>query len=306
MTHEKDKEGLSMRHLSFAGIAFLCLAAIANAAGFVHNDNFLIFTESSISPKVAQDFANSLMTRAEAYRKQIAEDWLGRPLPAGIGRATINLRFSESEDTGLTWAIDHPSRKTHTVYLVTSADKALGTTLAHEMVHVVLATRFPHPHRLPAWLEEGIASQYDDENRKRLRADKASWWVETEVWPNVENVLSAHNIQADDREAYAVSAQVAGVRASRCPLGLGPRDAGALPDLRSRRAPTHLASLGQSVRANTGAAHPSLAAQLSNAWSPTFAERSTMSSPAVPRNEMSRSSEPSSPCPRGSRWTRTS
>ncbi|MFV1964848.1 MAG: hypothetical protein ACC628_05460 [Pirellulaceae bacterium] len=204
-----------MRRFTFTAMAFLCTAAITHAAGFVHNDNFLVFTESGISPQVAQDFAGSLMMRAEAYRKQIAEDWLGRPLPAGIGRATINLRFSDSEDTGLTWAIDHPNRKTHTVYLVTSADKALGTTLAHEMVHVVLATRFPHPHRLPAWLEEGIASQYDDEKRHELRADKAHWWVETGAWPDVEEVLRSHNIQAHDQQAYTVAAFLADMLLAR-------------------------------------------------------------------------------------------
>ena len=53
------------------------------------------------------------------------------------------MSFSEEQDAGLTWAKDNPRRKYHTLYLTTTPDRALGSTLAHEMVHVVLATAIP-------------------------------------------------------------------------------------------------------------------------------------------------------------------
>jgi len=197
-----------MKILSLATLAVLWVGSVGHAAGLAHNDNFIVFAQSGVTPRVAQELADSLMIRAGQYRKQIAEDWLGSPLPSGVGRATINLRLSDLKDTGLTWAIDHPSRKTHTVYLVTSADKALGQTLAHEMVHVVLATRFPHPYRLPAWLEEGIASQYDDPNRCRMRDEVRRWWILTKKWPPLISLLNAHNIHAEERESYAAAASL--------------------------------------------------------------------------------------------------
>ena len=134
----------------------------AQAAGFVHNENFVVFTESGLSRQVTQDFAQSVLVKAEEYRKQISQEWFGEQLPRGIGRTTINVSFSDDRDAGLTWAVDHPDRKLHTIYLYTTAEQAVGSTLAHEVAHAVLATRFPHPHRLPAWVEEGIASQYDN------------------------------------------------------------------------------------------------------------------------------------------------
>ena len=90
----------------------------------------------------------------------------------------------------------------------TSPERALGSTLAHEMAHVVLATRFPHPNRLPAWLEEGIASRYDDEDRQKTRQAQITYFVETGHWPSVDSLFTAANIAAQDKELYTVAASL--------------------------------------------------------------------------------------------------
>src|SRR3970040_420239 len=95
---------------------------------------------------------------------------MGEENPRGIGRTVINVAFSDSDDSALTSAIDSPEPTMHNVYLpTTSQERALGGMLHHEITHVVLASRFPHPNRLPAWVEEGIASRYDDQERVAIR-----------------------------------------------------------------------------------------------------------------------------------------
>lgn len=188
--------------------ALLPLAMTASAsfgAGFVHNENFVVLTEATISQQATQDYAQSVLVKAEEYRKQIAIEWFGEELPPGIGRSTINVRYTSDQDSGLTWAADNPERKLHTIYLQTRADSAEISTLAHEMAHVVMATMYPHPNRLPAWVEEGIASQYDNAARKKSRNSALRFFAKQENWPQVDGVLTAHNISAEDTRAYTVA-----------------------------------------------------------------------------------------------------
>ena len=180
----------------------------ANAAGYVHNENFIIYTPSDTSAEVSHQFANRVLAKAEEYRKQIAKEWVGQKLPPSVGRTVINVKLSDAEDKGLTWAIDDPRRTLHTIYLTTSRERAIGSTLKHEITHVVLATQFPHPNRLPAWLEEGIASRYDDDARIATRQSILNWYARTRNWPKLQRVLTADRIIDDDKTAYAVSSSL--------------------------------------------------------------------------------------------------
>ncbi|MCA9155634.1 MAG: hypothetical protein R3C99_20155 [Pirellulaceae bacterium] len=191
----------------FASAATACSPTQLLAGGFQRSDNFDVFTPTVTTTEDAQNYARAVLQRAEHYRRAVATEWLGAPLPPSVGRATINVSHSD-RDYGLTWAKDDANRKYHTVYLSTSVDRALNHTLAHEIVHVVLATRFPHPNRLPAWFEEGIASRYDDPDRQRTREQIVAWWAETGNWPNLQTIVSSENISTDDQSAYAASASV--------------------------------------------------------------------------------------------------
>ncbi len=181
----------------------------AQGAGFVHNANFTVFTPAEPNREAANAFATAVLQRAEQLRKQIAIEWLGDELPPSIGPVLVNVDYSNKTDTGLTWAKDHPDRKLHALFISTTPGQLPDALLAHEMVHCILATRYPHPNRLPAWLEEGIASQYDDANRQQIRQRIVSWYATTGNWPRLAPVLSSKRVHSDDQEAYALAATVA-------------------------------------------------------------------------------------------------
>ncbi|MCA9184749.1 MAG: hypothetical protein R3E01_27915 [Pirellulaceae bacterium] len=180
----------------------------AEGAGYAHNENFDVYTPAQSAPDAAREYSRQVLAAAEKYRREIAVEWLGQELPPSVGRTVINIRFDEQRDHGLTWAIGQSRRRTHTLYLATSPELAAGSTLAHEMTHVVLATRFAGDKRLPAWLEEGIASHYDDDSRNARRRNLLRWFVETGNWPRLPLVLQSENIAADDAESYAVACSV--------------------------------------------------------------------------------------------------
>ena len=195
-----------MKWLPTIVLASIFLAPTAEAAGFVHNENFTVFTPAQPSQQAADEYATALLEKAEHYRKQIAIEWLGEELPPSIGQTIVNVSFSARRDQGHTWAKDQPNRKYHTLYLVGSPTQDLDSLLAHEMVHVVLATRYPHPERLPAWLEEGIACRYDNRERRATRERIVKWLERTANWPQLLTVLDEPNISSHDQSAYAVCA----------------------------------------------------------------------------------------------------
>jgi hypothetical protein len=207
MTQNLTREG---RRMTLRVLAFLVATSTSCVwgAGFAHNTNFTVFTQAMLSVEASQAFAESVRSKAEQYRREIAGEWFGEELPPGVGRTTINVTFAAFDDAGLTWVIDHPERKLHTIYLSTSPEESLGGTLAHEIAHVVLATRYPHPHRLPAWLEEGIACRYDGPERKRIRSELIRWFDRTGNWPRLDGVLSAEHILAEEKPAYAAAASL--------------------------------------------------------------------------------------------------
>jgi hypothetical protein len=154
-----------------------------------------------------QDLADEMLARAEALRDEIAVTWLGAKLPPSVGPTVIRLTLSESEDKGLTWVGDRPDRLSHLMWLTTSRERALGSTLAHEMTHAVLATRYPG--QIPAWCNEGIASQCDDEARIDARRQIVAWYAQTGNWPSLLETLAAKKIAPTDQSQYAVAASLA-------------------------------------------------------------------------------------------------
>jgi len=189
-------------------LATVLATSRVNGAGLVHSPNFTVLTPAESSREAANAFAKAVLERAEQLRKQIAIEWLGDELPPSIGPVILNVDFSDHSNSALTWAKDHPDRKFHALFIETAPGQVPENLLAHEMVHCILATRFPHPHRLPAWLEEGIAGQYDDNERQQIRQRIVSWFATTGNWPHLAPVLNAKRVHSGDQEAYTLAVTV--------------------------------------------------------------------------------------------------
>jgi hypothetical protein len=179
--------------MSASRIALLCAAlfpSVVQAAGVAYNENFVVYSPKEGSREEQQQYAKAVLREAESLRQRFAIRWFGESLPNGTGRTAIYITFSQTEDSGLTWAKDHPDRVFHNVYLTTTPENATGTTLRHEIAHTVMATRFPTPNRLPAWCEEGIATRFDDEGRKSAREQLKLFWLRSATTPRLVGVLN--------------------------------------------------------------------------------------------------------------------
>jgi hypothetical protein len=194
-----------MRYYFHAAILAALFPSVVNANGFAYSDNFIVHTPDHQTQAADQKFAELVLKQAETYRREFAKLWLGAELPAGTGESVISVALSASEDRGLTWAKDHPDRTLHNVYLRTSPENAVGSTLRHEIAHTVLATRFPFPNRLPSWVEEGIASRYDDDSRRAARGQLARYWLRTAQVPRLAQVIETPDLRSFDETSYAAA-----------------------------------------------------------------------------------------------------
>ncbi len=177
----------------------LALASAAQGAGFAQSVNGNVLAPDQVT-------AEAVLAKAEEFRRQVALEWLGEELPDGAGPVAIHVQFSATEDTGLILTMDSPQRKFHRIWLITSRQRALGSTLHHEMVHAVLATRFPG--LLPAWTDEGIAGAKDDPQRVALRRQVVEQFAQAGTWPPLQTLFAAKEINVNDEAAYSAASSV--------------------------------------------------------------------------------------------------
>jgi hypothetical protein len=169
--------------------------ARSGTVGFAHDETFIVYAPD-------QALADQVLAKANEFRKAESKDMLGKELESGKGRTIITVELSATEDSGFTWPIDHPDRKFHNMWLTTSRERAAGSTLRHEIRHVVLNTRFPD--RLPLWIEEGLASRSDDAQRQQVWRDTAAGFSRSN-WPDINAVMATRSIHSTDQATYGAS-----------------------------------------------------------------------------------------------------
>jgi hypothetical protein len=180
-------------------VALGLFPTLALGAGLARSDNFLVMADDEAT-------ARDVLARAEQYRREVAEEWLGEELPPSIGQSVLNVEISDAEDDAHTWVLDNLERKYHRVWVTGSRQQVTGGMLRHEITHVVMATRYPQG--LPLWAEEGAASLSDDARRIEIRRQIIRWYARTGNWPYLTRVFDTEALRSGDRETYAIAASV--------------------------------------------------------------------------------------------------
>lgn len=145
-----------LRSLLFVGV-------VASVGAGYRTPNFVVTAPTA-------EMAKQVGDAAEIYRKELAIQWLGQPLPGnwqnpcpievkvgtmGAGGATT-FNFQGGEVYG--WKME----------IFGSEERILDSVLPHEINHTIFASYFRRP--LPRWADEGAASLIENEcERMRLR-----------------------------------------------------------------------------------------------------------------------------------------
>ena len=151
--------------------------------------------------------SKKLLDAAEKLRRDVALEWLGEELPPSVGWCDIRLRPTRDLSEIGSRTSPPVGDQLFSLMWLTCAEENLSKTidnsLGHEMVHVVLNTRFPG--QIPSWADEGAASLRDDPVRVKIVKDVLNWFVKTKNWPPLGGLLEAKSISEWDKNAYAAS-----------------------------------------------------------------------------------------------------
>ncbi len=159
--------------------------------------NFIVFGPAD--NRLVADVLES----AERLRRDLAVLWFGDELPDGRQPTIIEVTLTGDVDQGLTWYGASGTGSCHRVWLSTNRDRATGSTLAHELTHVLMHERFPQG--MPAWANEGVASLQDDAARHERQCLYLEEFVRAGRWPSLARMLDTRAIDPADEALYAVS-----------------------------------------------------------------------------------------------------
>ncbi len=142
---------------------FLLIGVVTSIGAGFRTPNFVVEAPTA-------EFAKQVGEAAEIYRRELAIEWTGKPLPfnwshscpitvivgtMGAGGATT-FNFQAGEVYG--WKMN----------IQGSEQRILDSVLPHEINHTIFASHFRRP--LPRWADEGAASLIEhDSERNRLR-----------------------------------------------------------------------------------------------------------------------------------------
>lgn len=162
-------------------VSWCSLSPVLLANGYTSQTaNFTV-----VAPTAAM--ARDLGQAAERCRREVASEWLGKPLPTAPQRTTLRVAI-EGETSRATTYVD-PAGTNHRVTISAPDWRQVGPLVQHEVAHTVLLTALGSA--IPDWANEGIASRYDGPLRHDIRQRKLHQFAALDSWPSLAEVFES-------------------------------------------------------------------------------------------------------------------
>jgi hypothetical protein len=145
--------------------AALVAASLLSLGASYRTQNFIV---TAPDPQFARDVCEM----AEAYRRDLAIEWLGEELPPWDSPCPITVDAGPHLGAGgaTSFAFDNGRPFGWTMHIQGSRTRILDSVLPHEVTHTIFATHFGRP--LPRWADEGACTTVEHasekENHKRM------------------------------------------------------------------------------------------------------------------------------------------
>jgi len=178
----------------------LVLGTLSSLGAGFQTPNFVV---TAPTPQLAKQVGQA----AEYYRKQLATEWLGKPLPGNwsipcpiqvtVGnmgaRGETRFNFQNGEVYG--WKME----------IYGTEERILDSVLPHEVNHTIFASYFRRP--LPRWADEGAASLIENDcERMRLRKIHDQVMNTTRKIP-LDALLEMKNYPRDNQQILTLYAE---------------------------------------------------------------------------------------------------
>lgn len=142
-------------------LSILCFLPALLGASF-ESPNFVVHAPT-------EELAAMVAEAAEASRKSIAEEWLGRELAPWSAPCEVFVTPGGTRPDGATtYRVRYGATAGLRIDLSGPVERILDSVLPHEMTHAVLSSHFEQP--LPRWADEGAATLAEAEVQRRRQA----------------------------------------------------------------------------------------------------------------------------------------
>lgn len=137
-------------------IAWLAVAALVVLAPNAHAAAYR--TKNFVVQAPTRALAAEIGQSAEAWRKKLALEWLGKEMPAWSKPCPIKARVAPNLGAGgaTSFMFDRGEVYGWEMEVQGSRQRVLDSVLPHEITHTVFATHFRQP--LPRWADEGACT----------------------------------------------------------------------------------------------------------------------------------------------------
>ena len=153
---------MTLCRLALVAAATALAISTARADERVTTDNFEV---SAPTRQLAEAFAD----RAEQFRKEKAEEWLGKEMPRWAKRCPLSVQVNPTRTGGATtFTFGRNGVDKQEMEIFGKVEQMLDSVLPHEVTHTVLAHHFGRP--VPRWADEG-GSVLSENDGERLEHD---------------------------------------------------------------------------------------------------------------------------------------
>ena len=112
------------------------------------------FTVDAPTPRLAKEIGDA----AEQYRTELAQEWLGKPLPNWAKPCPIKARVAPGLGAGgaTSFVFDRGEVFDWRMDIQGSRERILDSVVPHEVTHTIFASHFRQP--IPRWADEGACT----------------------------------------------------------------------------------------------------------------------------------------------------
>jgi hypothetical protein len=130
-------------------ILAICQVSTVFAAAGYRTRNF---TVTAPTPQLAKEIGEA----AEAWRRKLAIEWLGKEMPPWSKPCPIDVKLAKGAGGATSFIFDRGEVFGWKMNIQGSRERLLDSVLPHEVTHTIFASHFRQP--LPRWADEGACT----------------------------------------------------------------------------------------------------------------------------------------------------
>lgn len=185
----------------FRAAAVAAVVWVSAGARF-QTPNFIVETPDA---RLAEQFGRA----AEAYRRDLAVEWLGEAMPNWSAPCPITVQVGPQLGAGgaTTFVFDRGEVFGWRMSIQGSAERIVDSVLPHEITHMIFASRFRQP--LPRWADEGGATSVEHVSERNKHRRMLYQFLQTGRGIAFNRMFAMREYPADVMPLYAQGYSVA-------------------------------------------------------------------------------------------------